>query len=145
MSFRVNGGLIATVDHVIVSYPSASAAAAAGAAAVPAPEPEPAGRSLPDLSSFWGRRRLLHQNTNLRSTQQQRLLLQLPLSTTLKPTGNQFKWPIPQVTGNRPPVGENGKPAGTAQPLRICDTKVFQFAMIFGPLMPAACGIFEVG
>lgn len=59
-------------------------------------------------------------------------------------SNNGFTWPIPQITGVRPPVGELGKPAGTTPAQQICDTQQFNFGMIFGPLVPAACGIFEV-
>jgi hypothetical protein len=77
----------------------------------------------------------------------QRALQQMPLSGNLgagSDRGNQFKWPIPQVVGVRPPVGTDGKPAAAVPPKRICDSQPFQFSMIFGPLLPEACGIFEV-
>jgi hypothetical protein len=45
----------------------------------------------------------------------------------------------------QPPVGTDGKPAAALPPNKICDSQPFQFSMIFGPLLPEACGIFEVG
>jgi hypothetical protein len=77
-----------------------------------------------------------------------RTLHQMPLSGNLGPgsdRGNQFKWPIPQVVGVRPPVGTDGKPAAAVPPKKVCESQPFQFSMIFGPLLPEACGIFEVG
>jgi hypothetical protein len=80
-----------------------------------------------------------------------RALQQVPLSDSSSSggagsqRGNQFKWPIPQVVGVRPPVGSDGKPAAAVPPKRICESQPFQFSMIFGPLLPEACGIFEVG
>ncbi|KAF6256118.1 hypothetical protein COO60DRAFT_1640967 [Scenedesmus sp. NREL 46B-D3] len=75
-----------------------------------------------------------------------RALQQLPFSGSGdagSQRGNQFKWPIPQVVGVRPPVGTNGKPSTAVPPKTICATQPFQFSMIFGPLLPEACGIFE--
>jgi len=54
-----------------------------------------------------------------------------------------FNWPYPTITGDRPPVGLDGKPSrGSAR--QICSTRTFSFGMVFGPLLPAACGTFEV-
>jgi hypothetical protein len=54
-----------------------------------------------------------------------------------------FQWPYPTVTGDRPPVGMNGRPErGAAR--QICSTRTFSYGMVFGPLLPAACGTFEV-
>lgn len=54
-----------------------------------------------------------------------------------------FLWPYPTVTGDRPPVGLSGKPErGAAR--QICDSRTFSYGMVWGPLLPAACGTFEV-
>jgi hypothetical protein len=117
---------------------------------------------LPD-ASWWNHRHRRRQLLLQRQQQQQwqhrglpaippptgslRVLQQAPLSGTGgagSQRSNQFKWPIPQVVGVRPPVGTDGKPSGAVPPKRICESQPFQFSMIFGPLLPEACGIFEV-
>jgi hypothetical protein len=55
----------------------------------------------------------------------------------------QFTWPYPQVAGDRPPLGLEGAPQRALQ-RTICDTRSFQFSLIWGPLLPKACGTFEV-
>jgi hypothetical protein len=122
---------------------------------------------LPD-ASWWNhrrqrRRQLLHQQ-RLQKWLQRRNLLQTTKaaaagSVSLRALqqaqisnaggagsqrSNQFKWPIPQIVGVRPPVGTNGTPSSAVPPQKICQSQPFQFSMIFGPLMPEACGIFEV-
>jgi hypothetical protein len=50
-----------------------------------------------------------------------------------------------QITGDRPPVGTNGVPASAQDsPREICSTMKFSYGMIFGPLLPVACGTYEV-
>lgn len=89
-------------------------------AAAPPPPPEERYSSvnMPD-ASWWTRRRLQQQSSS------------------------SFDWPVPLVTGDRPPLGVNGTPAGTAPRLRLCSSRSFAYSMIFGPLAPSACGIYE--
>lgn len=79
-------------------------------------------QDVPD-ATWWtgGRRRALAGESSGGGAQRRRRLQQgLPISLTASTDAN-FKWPIPQVTGNRPPVGLNGVPANARDaPVRIC-------------------------
>ena len=85
--------------------------------------------------SFGHRRMLLGRNA--------RELLQSNKADVIASFDESFQWPYPTITGDRPPLGLKGTlQRGSAR--QICDTRMFSFGMVWGPLLPAACGIFEV-
>jgi hypothetical protein len=72
-----------------------------------------------------------------------RALLQSTKADVIASFDENFLWPYPTITGDRPPLGLKGTPQrGSVR--QICDTRTFSFGMVWGPLLPAACGIFEV-
>jgi len=103
---------------------------------------------MPD-NTWWngGHRKLLQLHRHpatTSSSSSSRHLLQSKKDQLVAVLDENFKWPYPTITGDRPPVGQDGKPArGSAR--QICGTRTFSFGMVFGPLLPAACGVFEVG
>lgn len=102
---------------------------------------------MPD-NTWWngGHRKLLQLHRHpatTSSSSSSRHLLQSKKDQLVAVLDENFKWPYPTITGDRPPVGQDGKPArGSAR--QICGTRTFSFGMVFGPLLPAACGVFEV-
>jgi hypothetical protein len=105
------------------------------AAVRPAADTPPEWRpKMPDSS--WWTRRLHRQQQQQPSPALSDLAAQLDASS---------KWPVPTIAGDRPPLGLLGRPQGAAAERRICDSRSFGYSMVFGPLLPAACGTFEVG
>jgi hypothetical protein len=126
---------------------------------VPTPTPTPTpvtplltAPQMPNPSWWTGRRLRRDAGSSSSSSrklqQQQQQPPQQPLAIPRSgpiATSSQFKWPYPQVTGERPPLGLNGVPAdATTRPLQICNTRQFAFSMFWGPLLPSACGTYEV-
>jgi hypothetical protein len=129
--------------------PPAPAATQAAAQSVPDTPPEWTPH-MPD-ASWWNKRRLLSNAAVSSSTSATRHAVRRVLQAGA-PIRKQdlvasfdanFQWPYPTVTGDRPPFGMNGRPErGKAR--EICSTRTFSYGMVFGPLLPAACGTFEV-
>jgi hypothetical protein len=114
---------------------------------------------MPDSTWWNGRRRALlwsHAtdtgssqlgSISTSSSSSRRELLQKQQQSTkdalIASFNENFLWPYPTVTGDRPPVGLSGKPErGAAR--QICGSRTFSYGMVWGPLLPAACGTFEV-
>lgn len=103
---------------------------------------------MPDSSWWTGNRRALlrHADGSGSVAPPRRQLRQQPqqqLNELTAAVDANFRWPMPQVAGNRPPLGLGGR-AQRGADKTICESTTFSYSMIFGPLLPSACGTFEV-